>query len=486
MATQQDTSDDYSEYGSDSPSEVWQRVFTPGEAEAAREPNNQTRGILRMSNAINSSTDPRVRQAYMLQGRMKDILKNIGSPTDNEDPLDYQMRLSHAIAAGTADLNPQMALQAVNQGAKIAQAKAQRSYLETETAASKQKLGNEQMDAAMKKAGAVYQVFDAAKDDMGMPKFTTYGPPLNLFAKNGNQDLDFTSNMKAALADAKAKGATEPMYSTIDSYLNGKGAVAGQRATAQIQGKMLDFQKSILSAQAKSQQPDKVTERDVMKDGVQTAQLAMSVHQMADFYSDPANLDAKTVGAHLRTTMASWASNAASLGWDSPTDQTEAEKLLATKSPQQQQMIIGLAWAVARAGVGSSNRLNLQEIKQAEKMVGDNPNAGIIMQNLASLMDNKANQWDKRLSILGPQYENDPGLSSSHSRVAAEIHDAQDALDRGLKTSGLPAYKRQAGNSSPAASAPPMKSANGWTLHKDKNGAMAYVSPDGKQFEEVK
>ena len=30
------------------------------------------------------------------------------------------------------------------------------------------------------------------------------------------------------------------------------------------------------------------------------------------------------------------------------------------------------------------------------------------------------------------------------------------------------------------------KNAKGWTLHTDKNGNMAYVSPDGKSFEEVK
>jgi hypothetical protein len=32
----------------------------------------------------------------------------------------------------------------------------------------------------------------------------------------------------------------------------------------------------------------------------------------------------------------------------------------------------------------------------------------------------------------------------------------------------------------------PPKNANGWALHTDKNGNMAYVSPDGKSFEEVK
>jgi hypothetical protein len=36
------------------------------------------------------------------------------------------------------------------------------------------------------------------------------------------------------------------------------------------------------------------------------------------------------------------------------------------------------------------------------------------------------------------------------------------------------------------AEAAPTKNAKGWTLHTDKNGNKAYVSPDGKQYEEVK
>jgi hypothetical protein len=38
----------------------------------------------------------------------------------------------------------------------------------------------------------------------------------------------------------------------------------------------------------------------------------------------------------------------------------------------------------------------------------------------------------------------------------------------------------------PPDGAAPATNAKGWTLHTDKNGNRAYVSPDGKQFEEVK
>jgi hypothetical protein len=39
--------------------------------------------------------------------------------------------------------------------------------------------------------------------------------------------------------------------------------------------------------------------------------------------------------------------------------------------------------------------------------------------------------------------------------------------------------------SAPAAGGTPATNSQGWTLHTDKNGARAYVSPDGKSFEEI-
>lgn len=49
--------------------------------------------------------------------------------------------------------------------------------------------------------------------------------------------------------------------------------------------------------------------------------------------------------------------------------------------------------------------------------------------------------------------------------------------------------KRHTGGEAPAPGAKgatPAKNAKGWTLHQDKDGNKAYVSPDGKQFEEVR
>jgi hypothetical protein len=53
----------------------------------------------------------------------------------------------------------------------------------------------------------------------------------------------------------------------------------------------------------------------------------------------------------------------------------------------------------------------------------------------------------------------------------------------GLPDSTLPNYKKGTAAAAPAI---PATNAKGWTLHTDANGNRAYVSPDGKSYEEVK
>ena len=50
----------------------------------------------------------------------------------------------------------------------------------------------------------------------------------------------------------------------------------------------------------------------------------------------------------------------------------------------------------------------------------------------------------------------------------------------------LPATKKALGMGSTSATSPPTQNAKGWALHRDAKGNMAYVSPNGKQFEEVR
>jgi hypothetical protein len=73
-----------------------------------------------------------------------------------------------------------------------------------------------------------------------------------------------------------------------------------------------------------------------------------------------------------------------------------------------------------------------------------------------------------------------------HNRLSA-IGDEKQSLMGGLNAGapGQPGSAPGQPNSTPQQ-APASTNAQGWTLHKDAKGNMAYVSPDGKQFQEVR
>lgn len=75
-------------------------------------------------------------------------------------------------------------------------------------------------------------------------------------------------------------------------------------------------------------------------------------------------------------------------------------------------------------------------------------------------------------------------LEVMEAEMRAALEAATAAGARRGKAGGekAPAPERGA----PPSGATPATNAKGWVLHTDKNGNQAYVSPDGKQFEEVK
>lgn len=76
-----------------------------------------------------------------------------------------------------------------------------------------------------------------------------------------------------------------------------------------------------------------------------------------------------------------------------------------------------------------------------------------------------------QLNSLQLQYENGTGRKDFHTKLTSAA-----------KTT----MKELRGDAAPATANIPMQNGKGWTLHTDANGNRAYVSPDGKQFEEVK
>jgi hypothetical protein len=92
----------------------------------------------------------------------------------------------------------------------------------------------------------------------------------------------------------------------------------------------------------------------------------------------------------------------------------------------------------------------------------------------------------KQPKMTGPQSDKDVLL---YRQMAGQIGDPSVPIEtRRAAIKTVRALNEKYAGLSPAAtpSAPPAKNAKGWTLHVDASGNKAYVSPDGKSYEEVK
>lgn len=82
-----------------------------------------------------------------------------------------------------------------------------------------------------------------------------------------------------------------------------------------------------------------------------------------------------------------------------------------------------------------------------------------------------------RMDAIGEQYTN--GMGTSAQPLTMLTPEAQQIFDRLNGTKKAPASR-------PGVAPTPNTNAQGWVLHTDASGNKAYVSPDGKQFQEVK
>jgi hypothetical protein len=77
-------------------------------------------------------------------------------------------------------------------------------------------------------------------------------------------------------------------------------------------------------------------------------------------------------------------------------------------------------------------------------------------------------------------------MQEAQNRMQAIREAKQGLVDQlGVNAPGAPQGAPRSPQASPAAPPAPVN-AQGWALHKDASGNMAYVSPDGKQFQEVR
>jgi len=90
---------------------------------------------------------------------------------------------------------------------------------------------------------------------------------------------------------------------------------------------------------------------------------------------------------------------------------------------------------------------------------------------------------NKAMSAGGMEAVAQAMRQETQNRLGA-IREQKQSLMGSLST-GAPGTPQAASAPKPTTP-PPMTNAKGWTLHVDKNGTRAYVSPDGKQYELVK
>jgi len=82
----------------------------------------------------------------------------------------------------------------------------------------------------------------------------------------------------------------------------------------------------------------------------------------------------------------------------------------------------------------------------------------------------------KQIKALVPMLERD--FDNRKKTLEEQMDAIRDRMTKGYGAGDKPGAKSTGG-------AVPNTNAKGWTLHTDKNGNKAYVSPDGKQYEEV-
>lgn len=235
------------DYGFDDPDQLQQAASTQ-QAQMYEKGDTTARQFQMITNGIQGAFgNPVVNKARAVQERFKAILSqtNEDSPAD-EDPLDKQVRLAHAISIGMVDLSPQMATQAMGQLAQLQQAKLQRAHLTAETGKVEQEALSDQLKNKILQNSPATMVLakDAGKDENGLPQ------GYNAVGSYDLKDDNTPAAMHAAIAEAAKNGDTLIPISPKE-LLDSKYQVAVARGQYQNQSALIAAMGKIQTANAK-------------------------------------------------------------------------------------------------------------------------------------------------------------------------------------------------------------------------------------------
>lgn len=472
--------------------------------------------------------DPRVVQALSVQQKFKDILadSNAAAP-EEESPLDKQLRMATAISTGMMGTSPQIALKAATQAVAIQQAKQQQARLSAETNLNEAQAQEAQMKVSSDKLTAGTVLYDPnAKDKFGLPdrtalaRVSTYNPDGTLNAQAPQQILD-------GIAAAKAKG-VDVGYADANQFDNGKLALANAKGQYQIAvQQQKDRDKADLAAAVANLDPAVVKyyaaqsafdqtalsrQPPAVRNAVTAAKVAAGLtpvdEQMARAEIKGLQSGERAIGtragntAILQNEMTGLAQNV--LATMDKVDRTRIPVINAMiraganvqGSPAEAAYAAALqAFTTAHGRLisGATGVTTDSARESAQGLVTGTQSPEAVRATLNQIVANETpvirNAADGAIEVMANRNKY-PGmikiadkLGYSLAAMTSSVPNSQQvqapAQAQGPGTTGL-------GSQVPSLSSTPLTNSQGWTLHKDANGNQAYVSPDGKQFQEVK
>lgn len=214
--------------------------------ENARNPFARNNVGMRQGADVLSGGNPAVTHARMIQSRLSQIMQNVNAEgSDDEDPLDHQERLAHAVSIGMAGVNPQMAQAANMQAIRIAQAKDQQAKLYAET--EKEKEDTSKLHTANEIAKAT-----GGRMVLATPDNEILGQ-VNVLDADGNYRRESAQEI-AALQDAAQKAGKQGVLMPESQYMNNRALQAQIRAQAMVQAADIAGQYRVEAAMARAAQ----------------------------------------------------------------------------------------------------------------------------------------------------------------------------------------------------------------------------------------
>jgi len=380
--------------------------------------------------------NPQLRQAKQIQDTFKSVLTDVNNTApDDEDPLARQLRIADQLSRRLSVVSPQLAIKANDRVMQLKQAENQQELLGLQ----KTKLRNDLTAQTAELAGKRTVLAEQPKQD---ETDGTWSMPEPYSILNPN-DSDYAEQLAAEMNKAKQEGKMV-LPVDADKFFGGKTQLAVMsndtksrnadvNAQAKIQAALIAASARRDAAGASGDKPTAKEVNDLNNESRTTYMLGSQVSQLANFIRS--NPDAKTASAGVSSSLANLATQAQ--GFLTPSaQQTLDSGDVATKGPQYKAMVTGLAWIIARSGVGSSNRLTNVEIDQARSMLGDNPNAGSLLRVLDNMMESKENTWSRYLD-LSRNLKSDDASVSVHGLALDNIRAARAAVKDALTaTSG--------------------------------------------------